>query len=142
MQFDRYIGQTPIKNLHIPRSKFLIGEYGGTKSIKFFDRILTSNPINKISNVLSGRLLMKKYQFYDALFCLTRFSLIVPMLIETYFLVIQFLMFVILQHGVSNLQLCNFLFLRHENFLLPELLDHVLTSFFEVQLSCLVTLRH
>jgi hypothetical protein len=29
MQFDRYIGQTPIKNLHIPRSKFLIGEYGG-----------------------------------------------------------------------------------------------------------------
>jgi hypothetical protein len=24
MQFDRYIGQTPIKNLHIPRSKCLI----------------------------------------------------------------------------------------------------------------------
>jgi hypothetical protein len=23
-QFDRYIGQTPIKNLYIPRSKFLI----------------------------------------------------------------------------------------------------------------------
>jgi hypothetical protein len=33
MQFDRYIGQT---------------------RIKFFDRILTSNPINKISNVWSG----------------------------------------------------------------------------------------
>jgi hypothetical protein len=28
-EFDRYIGQTPIKNLHIPRSKILIGEYGG-----------------------------------------------------------------------------------------------------------------
>jgi hypothetical protein len=58
MQFDRYIGQTPIKNLHIPRSKILIGEYGGfclefdqytdRTRIKFFDRILTSNPINKI----------------------------------------------------------------------------------------------
>jgi hypothetical protein len=28
-EFDRYIGQTPIKNLHIPWSKNLIGEYGG-----------------------------------------------------------------------------------------------------------------
>jgi hypothetical protein len=65
MQFDRYIGQIPIKNLHISRSKFLIGEYGGFWSefdqytnrtrIKFFDRILTSKLINKISNVWSGR---------------------------------------------------------------------------------------
>jgi hypothetical protein len=28
-EFDRYISQTPIKNLYILRSKFLIGEYGG-----------------------------------------------------------------------------------------------------------------
>jgi hypothetical protein len=28
-EFDRYIGQTPIKNLYIPQSKFLIGEYTG-----------------------------------------------------------------------------------------------------------------
>jgi hypothetical protein len=29
MQFDLYIGQTAIKNLHIHRSNFLIGDYGG-----------------------------------------------------------------------------------------------------------------
>jgi hypothetical protein len=62
--FYSHCGQTPIKNLHIPWSKFLIGEYGGFWSefdqytdwtrIKIFDQILTSNPINKISNVWSG----------------------------------------------------------------------------------------
>jgi hypothetical protein len=28
-KFNRYIGQTPIKNLHIPQSKHFNGEYGG-----------------------------------------------------------------------------------------------------------------
>jgi hypothetical protein len=62
MQFDRYIGQTPIKNLHIPRSNFLnmeVFDRSLTNIPKelvsnFVDRILTSNPMNKISNVWSG----------------------------------------------------------------------------------------
>jgi hypothetical protein len=41
--FDRYIGQTPIKNLHIPRSKILIGEYGGFSAE--FDQYIDRNPI-------------------------------------------------------------------------------------------------
>jgi hypothetical protein len=63
-KFERYL----VCNWYVifdPRSKILIGEYGGFWSefdqytdrtgIKFFDRIVTSNPINKISNVWSGR---------------------------------------------------------------------------------------
>jgi hypothetical protein len=47
-EFDRYIGQTPNKNLHIPRSKFLIGEYGG------LDRSLTNIPIELHTKYLSN----------------------------------------------------------------------------------------